>query len=341
MGPRSYIFSKHKLLSRRPPSLSLSLMAFSEELGVVNEAFSGLGIDEKSLISILGKWDANQLKSFRLGTSRFFDEDERSFEKLVQHQINQLKNDFLRFKSSLVLWTMHPWERDARLIKDALLDGPKSNNVIIEIACTRSSEELLGARRAYHSLFERSIEEDVASYITTSERKLFIALVSAYRYEGTKVNEELSKSEAKIVFEALKNADKKNPLLDDDVVTILANRSKLHIKSLFQHYTNLSGNSIDADLETNMSLKDTMQCLCTPPAYFCKVMEEAMVKEADENTREGLTRVIVTRADVDMKYIKEDYGHKYAITLSERITVATNGNYKDFLLTLIAREETK
>lgn len=76
-------------------------------------------------------------------------------------------------------------------------------------------------------------------------KQLFVALVSAYRYEGTKVNEEVAKSEAKIVFEALKNADKKNPLLDDDVVTILAIRSKLHIMSLFQHYKKISANSID------------------------------------------------------------------------------------------------
>lgn len=72
----------------------------------------------------------------------------------------------------MVLWTMHSWERDARLINDALLDGAKSYNVIVEIACTRSSEELLGARRAYHSLFERSIEEDVASCVNSDERKV-------------------------------------------------------------------------------------------------------------------------------------------------------------------------
>ncbi|XP_071709639.1 annexin D4 [Rutidosis leptorrhynchoides] len=316
-------------------------MAFSDELNVVNKAFSGLGIDEKSLISILGKWDTNQLKSFRLRTPHFFGEDDRSFEKLVQNQINLLKFDFLRFKTAMVLWTMHPWERDARLINDALLDGPKSNNVIIEIACTRSSDELLGARRAYHSLFERSIEEDVASHVTTDERKLFVALVSAYRYEGPKVNEEVAKSEAKILYSAVKNADKKNPLLDDDVVTILSTRSKSHIKSLFKYYVDLSGSSIDVDLDINVSLKDTIQCLCTPPTYFCKVMETAMAKEVDENTREGLTRVIVTRADIDMKLIKEEYRNKYTITLSEKIEDVANGNYKDFLLTLIAREENK
>nr|XP_043611360.1 annexin D4 [Erigeron canadensis] len=314
-------------------------MAFPEEVVTVNKAFSGLGIDEKSLISILGKWDKDELKSFRLGTPRFFGEDDRCFEKLVQHQIKQLNTNFLRFKNAVVLWTMHPWERDARLMNDALLDGPKSYNVIVEIACTRSSEELLGARRAYHSLFERSIEEDVASYVTTDERKLLVALVSAYRYEGPKVNEEVAKVEAKTFLNALKNANKKNPLLDDDVVTILATRSKLHINSLFKYYKEISGSSVYEDLQAALILSDIVECFCIPPAYFSKVMEAAMVKEADENTREGLTRVIVTRADIDMKYIKEEYYRTYKCKLSERIDGATNGNYKDFLLSLIFREE--
>jgi len=67
---------------------------------------------------------------------------------------------------------MHPWERDARLVKEALKKGPQSYGVIVEIACTRSSEELLGARKAYHSLFDLSIEEDVATHIHGSERKV-------------------------------------------------------------------------------------------------------------------------------------------------------------------------
>lgn len=67
---------------------------------------------------------------------------------------------------------MHPWERDARLVKEALKKGPQSYGVIVEIACTRSSEELLGARKAYHSLFDQSIEEDVATHIHGSERKV-------------------------------------------------------------------------------------------------------------------------------------------------------------------------
>ena len=70
-----------------------------------------------------------------------------------------------------MLWAMHPWERDARFLKEALT-GREASNVIIEIACTRSADELLGARKAYHSLFDHSIEEDVASNVRGHERKV-------------------------------------------------------------------------------------------------------------------------------------------------------------------------
>lgn len=67
---------------------------------------------------------------------------------------------------------MHPWERDARLFKEALQNEAPRFNILIETACTRSSEELLGARKAYHSLYDQSIEEDIASHISTGERKV-------------------------------------------------------------------------------------------------------------------------------------------------------------------------
>ncbi|KAL7238467.1 hypothetical protein ACSBR2_004548 [Camellia fascicularis] len=308
----------------------------SNEIEALTKAFTGFGVDEKSLISTLGKWHPEHTKSFRQGT-HFFIQDDRLFERWVDGHVEQLHREFLRFKSAVVLWTMHPWERDARLIKDALNDGPKSYNVVIEIGCTRSSEELLGARKAYHSIFERSIEEDVAFHVNTIERNLLVALVSSYRYEGTRVHQETAKSEAKTLCTAIKNAGKKNPIADGEVVRILSTRSKLHLKAVFNHYKEISGNNIDEDLVAHSSLKDTVQCLSTPYAYFIRVLDAAMSPGVDENTKEGLTRVIVTRADVDMKVIKEEYHKQNKVTLTEKIERVTKGNFKDFLMILLAR----
>ncbi|PSS24415.1 Annexin like [Actinidia chinensis var. chinensis] len=312
-------------------------MRFYDEVDVVVKAFSGFGVDEKSLISILGKWNKDEAKNFRNRT-KFFIEDERHFEKWVVDQMDKIKWEFLRFQGAIVLWTMHQWERDAHLINEALIDGPKSYNVLVEIGCTRKSDELFGARKAYHSLYARSIEEDVASIVTGVERKLFVALVSSYRYEGPKVHEETAKSEAKTLYNAVVNAAKKHPIEDEDVVRILSTRSKLHLKSVFKHYKEFSaGKGMEENVEAYPSLIHTVECLSTPHTYFTKVLEEAINLHADEKVKGGLTRVIVTRADVDMKVIKEEYRKKNGGTLINKIEGMANGNFKDFLLTLLAR----
>ena len=52
---------------------------------------------------------------------------------------------------------------------------------------------------------------------------------------------------------------------------------------------------------------------------------------------EALTWVIVTRTDVDMKDIAEEFNRKYGAPLIERIEAATLGNYRDFLVALVKR----
>lgn len=71
---------------------------------------------------------------------------------------------YLPVQNIMVLWLMHPWERDARWMHH-VMHKSYPFTVIIEIACTRSSEELLGAKRAYQALFDHSVEEDVAYHI--------------------------------------------------------------------------------------------------------------------------------------------------------------------------------
>lgn len=68
-----------------------------------------------------------------------------------------------------------------------------------------------------------------------------------------------------------------------------------------------------------------------------QALDEALKSGADEKTKDALTRVIVTRADVDIQKIKEEYHRKYGVHISDKIEDIVNGNYKDFLLTLLAR----
>ncbi|XP_022744176.1 annexin D4-like [Durio zibethinus] len=304
-------------------------MAHPADVQLLNKALSGIGVDEKSLISILTKTHHEHKRFIRKGCSQFFIEDERQFERWDDSAIKNLKVEFKRFKDAVMLSLMHPWERDARLLKKALKKGPQLYGVIVEIACTRSSDELLGARKAYHSLFERSIEEDLATHVKGTERKLLVALVSAYRYEGPKVKEDTAKSEAKELLQAINNRDKRKPIEDEEVIRILTTRSKPHLREVYQQYKKISGKTITEGLEAEILLKETIECLCTPHTYFTKVFETALREDANEDDKKALTRLVSTQEAGNLKGISDKFAHK----IEERV----KGAYKDVLLGVLAK----
>lgn len=50
---------------------------------------------------------------------------------------------------------------------------------------------------------------------------------------------------------------------------------------------------------------------------------------------DSLSRAIVTRAEIDMKWVKEDYAKIYRSDVEKDVIGDTSGDYKNFLLTLL------
>ncbi|GER27741.1 annexin [Striga asiatica] len=162
------------------------------------------------------------------------------------------------------------------------------------------------------------------------------------RYEGRKVNEEIAKFEAKALVDAIRENEKKGrPILEnEEVVRILSTRSKLHLHAVYNHYKEISGNYLDEDIDGDSTLSKwrySAYAYHTNILASFKVLDASLRYDADEISKEGLTRVIVTRADVDLKQIKEEYHNKFGVDLTKKIEDVANGNYRDFLLTLVAR----
>ena len=89
--------------------------------------------------------------------------------------------------------------------------------------------------------------------------QLFVALLSAYRYEGSKVKEDAAKSEANTLSNAIKDADKKKPIDDDEVIRILTTRSKPHIQAIYKYYKEISGKNIDEVRDAKSTIEDIIQ----------------------------------------------------------------------------------
>uniref|UniRef100_A0ACD5TGR6 Uncharacterized protein n=1 Tax=Avena sativa TaxID=4498 RepID=A0ACD5TGR6_AVESA len=311
----------------------------ADEVQALTKAFSGLGglgVDESTMVTALANWRRQPEKrsGFRKSFPGLFKEHgviERCEDEYMLH----LAAEFSRFKNLMVLWAMHPWERDARLAHHVLHQAHPAA-IVVEIACTRSAEELLGARKAYMALFHHSLEEDVAYRARDKPYcSLLVGLVSAYRYEGPKVSGETAKAEAKALGAAVKSAAGAKLVENEEVVRILTTRSKPHLVETFKHYKELHGRHILEDLASEETLGEAVQCLAAPEVYFSQVMDAALRDGADHHGKEALARVAVTRSDVDMDGIRAAYQEQFGAKLEDAVAGKAYGHFRDALVSLI------
>ncbi|KAG9144293.1 hypothetical protein Leryth_016948 [Lithospermum erythrorhizon] len=211
----------------------------------------------------------------------------------------------------------------------------------MEIACTRSPQQLILAREAYHARFKRSLEEDVACYTTGDCHKLLVPLVGAYRYPGIEADLTLAKSEAKILHKKIGSAE----FCDDEIIRIFTTRSKAQVNATLNQYRNEYGHELVKDLEGHSDdafvslLIGTIHCLAYPEKYFEKVLRFGIHKFGTDEW--ALTRVITTRAEIDLKFIKDEYFRRNSVILEHEIAKETSGHFGKMLLALLGHEEAK
>uniref|UniRef100_N1QUS5 Annexin n=1 Tax=Aegilops tauschii TaxID=37682 RepID=N1QUS5_AEGTA len=333
--------------------------ALADDCDNLRKAFQGWGTNEALIISILGHRDAAQRRAIRKHYADTYGEE------LLRSITDEISGDFER---AVILWTLDPAERDAVLANETAKKWHPGNPVLVEIACARGSKQLFAARQAYHDRFKRSLEEDVAAHVTGDFRKyliplgyiqikfscdggfcylvpghflileLLVPLVSSHRYEGPEVNTRLAHSEAKLLHEKIEH----KAYGDDEVIRILTTRSKAQLLATFNNYNDTFGHPITKDLKADpkdeflKTLRAVIRCFTCPDRYFEKVARLAIAGNGtDENS---LTRVITTRAEVDLKLIKEAYQKRNSVPLEKAVAGDTSGDYESMLLALLGKE---
>ncbi|KAF7050372.1 hypothetical protein CFC21_058753 [Triticum aestivum] len=300
----------------------------------LRNAVQGWGTDEKALVEILGRRTAAQRAEIR-----------RAYASLYKESLLTRLHDELsgHFQKAMVLLATDPAERDAKLVREAL--GRRGDDrdawVLIEAACAATPEHLVAVRRAYRSLHGSSLEEDVAACSAFQEplRKLLVSLVRSYRCAEESVDMDVAKLEAAQLAEAVRR--KKQPH-GGEVVRIVSTRSKSQLAATFRCYKEQHGSDIEEDMKQYSSsqfarmLKIAVWCLTSPEKHYAEVIRYSILGlGTDEDT---LTRAIVSRADIDMEKIKQEYRVRFKTTVTDDVVGDTSRYYMDILLALVGKE---
>ncbi|VFR03247.1 unnamed protein product [Cuscuta campestris] len=290
------------------------------------KAFKGFGCDTAAVINILAHRDASQRALIHQEYRTMYSEE------LHKRLSSELSGDV---KKAVLLWMHDPAGRDATIIKESLHE--KSDlKTATEVICSRTPSQLQYLKQIYHSMFGLYLEHDIEKYFSGDHQKLVRTYVSFPRYDGPEIDTAAVQHDAKALYKA---GEKRLGTDEKKFIEIFAERSRAHLGAVISAYNHMHSKSLKKAVKSETSglfefgLLTILHCAQNPAKYFAKALHKAMKGlGTDEAT---LTRIVVTRAEIDMLYIKGEYAKKYKKTLNDAIHSETSGHYRAFLLSLI------
>uniref|UniRef100_A0A3B1JMI1 Annexin n=1 Tax=Astyanax mexicanus TaxID=7994 RepID=A0A3B1JMI1_ASTMX len=289
------------------------------------------GVDEATIIEVLAKKSNEQRQqikaAYQQSTGKPLD---AALKTALQGELEDVVLALLKT----------PAQYDAQLLKGAMKGLGTDEDTLIEILASRSNREIREIKRAYKDEFKKDLEADIKSDTGGDFRNALLALAKGERNEDRNVSEDQADRDARALYEA---GEKRKGTDCAVFIDILTNRSAPQLRKVFEQYSKYSkvdvAKAIDLELKGDIEncLIAVVKCAGSKPAYFAEKLNLAM--KGSGYRGKVLTRILVSRSEVDLVQIKQEYKKKYGKTLYKDILDDTKGDYEKILLALVGSDQ--
>ncbi|XP_033491320.1 annexin A2-like [Epinephelus lanceolatus] len=298
----------------------------------IDTAIKTKGVDEQTIIDILTKRTYAQRREIAFAYER----------RTKKDMISALKGALSGSLETVILGLMKSTTQyDASVIRGSIKGLGTDEETLIEVLCSRSNTELVEIKKVYKELFKIDLERDVKGDTSGNFAKLLLALVETKRADPSAiVDYEKIDQDARALFEAGVN------MKGTDVptwISIMTERSVPHLQKVFQRYKSYSPYDMQESIvkevkgDLQRSFLVLVKCFENKQLYFASRLHEAMKsKGAKEKI---VTRIIVSRCEVDLKKICSEYKANFGESVQKTIMEHTKGDYQKVLLSLCGPEE--
>uniref|UniRef100_A0AAY4D2B2 Annexin n=1 Tax=Denticeps clupeoides TaxID=299321 RepID=A0AAY4D2B2_9TELE len=290
----------------------------SGDAGVLDKAIKAKGVDESTIIEVLVKRSNDQRQQIKAAYQQATGKPLDAALKAA------LKGDL---EDVVLALLKTPAQYDAEQLKLAMKGIGTDELTLIEILASRTNKEIRDIKRVYKEVYKKELEDDIKSDTSGDFRNALTALCKANRNEDTVLNDDLADADARALYEA---GEKRKGTDCAVFIDILTTRSAAQLRKVFQMYSKYS--KVDVGKAIDLELKGDIEDLLT-------AVGEKHSRLHGSGTRcKILTRVMVSRAELDMVKIKEEYKKMYGKTLYQDILDDTKGDYEKILLALCGSE---
>ncbi|KAF7666864.1 hypothetical protein LDENG_00086930 [Lucifuga dentata] len=296
------------------------------DVEVLRKAMKGFGTDEQAIIELLGSRSNKQrvpmLKAYKTSYGK----------DLIKDLHSELSGDFRKLVMAMM---KTPAQFDAYELNSAIKGAGTDEACLIEILSSRSNAEIKEINTIYKQEYKKSLEDSIKGDTSGHFRRLLISLAQGNRDERVNVDVSLAKQDAQALYAAGEN---KLGTDESKFNAILCARSKAHLRAVFLEYQQMCGRDIEKSISREMSgdlesgMLAVVKCIKNTPAYFAERLYKAM-RGAGTKDR-TLIRIMVSRSEVDLLDIRQEYVKNYGKSLYTDISGDTSGDYKKLLLKL-------
>uniref|UniRef100_A0AAR2KZ93 Annexin n=1 Tax=Pygocentrus nattereri TaxID=42514 RepID=A0AAR2KZ93_PYGNA len=294
----------------------------------IETAIKTKGVDEQTIIQILTKRTYGQRREIAFAYER----------RAKKDMISALKGALSGSLETVILGLMKSTAQyDASEIKASIKGLGTDEESLIEILCSRSNAELLEIKQVYKELFKKDLEKDVAGDTSGDFAKLLLAL--AKRAEPSSVVDyEKIDEDARALYEAgvkRKGTDVKT------WIAIMSERSVPHLQKVFDRYKSYSPYDMQESIrkEVKGDLEKSFLTLGSTTIFNVPLCVHPCVFQSKGAKEKVVTRIMVSRCEVDLKKIRSEFKAQYGKSLYQTIAEHTKGDYQTALLSLCGGDD--
>ncbi|XP_061582478.1 annexin A5a [Cololabis saira] len=291
---------------------------------LLHKAMKGIGTDEDTVLMLLSSRSNDQRQQIKAAYQKTYGKD----------LVGALKSELGGLFENLILALMTPpVSYDASQLHKALKGAGTDDQVLMEILASRTGERIKEIIKVYKKEFGGKLEKDICGDTSGHYMKLLVILLQGSREEG--VDEENIEKDAKDLFAA---GEETFGTDEEKFIMILGNRSAEHLQKVFDAYKKLSDSDIEDSIksETTGNLENLLlavvKCVRSVPGFFAESLHKSMRRAGTDD--ETLTRIMVSRSEVDMLDIRASFKKLYGESLYTTIQEDTTGDYQKALLYL-------
>ncbi|XP_053671765.1 annexin B10-like [Anopheles nili] len=299
----------------------------SQDAALLRKAMKGFGTDEQAIIDILCSRSNAQRQ---LITAAFKNELGRDLMKDLKSELSG------KFEDLIVGLMMPPVNYLCKQLYKAMDGIGTDEKALIEILCSQDNERMHEIVRTYDEMYNRPLAEHVCSETSGSFRRLLTLIITGTREPMSSCNPDLAVEQAKQLYDA---GEGRMGTDESVFYKILAHASFAQLEMVFEEYKKLTGRTIEQALKAEVSgdfyeaLSAIVECVQMAPHYFAKKLFLAMDGVGTDD--KTLIRIIVSRSEIDLQNIKDEFEQMYNKTLVSAVKSETSGDYKRGLCCLI------